>query len=255
MRSGLPVALVLFVPLATPAAMAADWYTGSPTTAAASSPYSVRQFGASVDFSLAGTTKNTLHGSLIGTISPFSSKTETGFRLRIGGLSGSYGYTSTAAGVGKVTGREATGYLMAGYEWVSAGTTVAVFGGVEMQNRTLSRPDPNNNVIGTSWGFKTGIDFYSNPTDRTMVSGNFTYSTNHNAYYARLKAGMAIMGQVFAGPEILVLGDNFYSQWRGGVHLTGVKLGAMQLGLSGGLVQDRRTGSGAYSILDARVEF
>ncbi len=238
------VALISGVP-----AKAADWYTGANTNAPQSN------FGVAIDASLTGTTKDTLHGGLIGTIAPFSRSDETGMRLRIGGLAGSYKYLSVTPGVGNVTGRETSGSILGGYEWVMPNMTFAVYGGLEVQNRTLSKLDPSNSVVGTSFGFKTSVDFYSNPTSYTMVSGNFTYSTNNNAYYSRLKAGMAVMDRVFVGPEMLFLGDNFYGQWRVGAHITGVKLGAVQVGVSGGYVSDRRNGAGAYGILDTRVQF
>ena len=228
---------------------AQEWYTG------AGSAKSKRNYGVSIDASVAGTNQNSLHVSAFGTIAPFAPMDQTGFRFRIGGLAGSYKYVSTAPGVGSVTGNEKSGSLLAGYEWVMPTTTVSVFGGVEAQNTTLSKRDPNNKVVGSSFGFKAALDFYSNPTPYTMVSGNYTYSTNNNAYYARMKAGMAVFSQVFVGPELLFLGDNFYSQWRIGAHVTGVKLGALQFGLSGGYVNDRKNGGGVYGILDTQIRF
>lgn len=250
MRKRIILPLVLLVSAVATPVKAADWYTGSNTGSTAP-----KNFGVSIDASLTGTTKDTLHASLIGTIAPFGPMTESGMRMRIGGLAGSYKYVSTFPGVGSVTGRETSGAVMAGYEWVMPGMTFSVFGGAEVQNRTLSKLDPNNKVVGTSWGFKTTVDFYANPTSYTMVSGNVTFSTNNNAYYTRFKAGMAVIDRIFVGPEMLFLGDNFYGQWRVGAHLTGVKFGALQFGISGGYVSDRRNGPGAYGILDTQVRF
>ena len=248
----LPLLVVLAI--ASPAcAMAADWYTGERNGSSAGKAKPA--FGVSIDASLAATSQNSLHVSVFGTIAPFAPMNETGIRMRIGGLAGSYKYISTAPGVGSVTGRETSGSLLGGYEWVMPGTTVSVFAGLEAQNRTLSKADPNNKVVGTSFGLKTALDFYSNPTPYTMVSGNFTFATNNSAYYARIKAGMAVTGQVFVGPEILFLGDSFYGQWRFGAHLTGIKMGALQFGVSGGYVRDQKNGGGGYGILDAQIRF
>ncbi len=227
-----------------------EWYTGARDPRQPDASY-----GAAIDASLTATTKQTAHTSLIGTIAPFSKLDESGMRLRLGGLLGSYNYVSIAPGVGKVTGREASGSLLGGYEWVTKNATFAIYLGGEIQNRTLSKPDPSNSVVGTSYGFKASVDFYMNPTSYTMVSGNLTYSSNNNAYYSRIKAGMAVTERIFVGPEVLVLGDNFYGQWRAGAHITGAKLGPMQFGVSGGYVHDRRQGAGAYGILDARLGF
>lgn len=229
--------------------VAQEWYTG------AQGQRSGPTFGASIDASLTGTTRNSMHGSLIGTIAPFSKLDETGMRLRLGGLLGNYSYVSVTPGVGSVTGREASGSLMAGYQWVTRNATFAIYLGADVQDRTLSKVDPANKVTGTAFGFKTAVDFYMNPTTYTMMSGNITYSTVNNAYYTRLKAGMAITERIFIGPEVLFLGDNFYGQWRAGAHVSGAQIGPMQIGLSGGYVNDRRGGPGAYGILDARLGF
>ena len=249
MRAGFGVFALSCVLVGASNAVAQEWYTG------ARDGRQDNNFGGAIDLSLTGTSKGSMHGVLIGTIAPFSKLEETGMRLRIGGLLGSYSYTSPTAGLGSVTGRETSGNLLGGYEWVARNATFAIYMGGEMQNRTLSKPDPANNATGVVGGFKVAVDFHMNPTPYTMASGNITYSTIHNAYYARFKGGLQVSGNVFAGPEVLVLGDDFYSQFRVGAHLTGAKFGPMQIGVSGGYVQDRRQGAGAYGILDARMQF
>lgn len=241
---------ILFATLGVPSpGQAQEWYTGANSTREA------QTYGAAIDTSLTGTSTGSMHGSVIGTIAPFTKLDETGMRLRLGGLLGQYTYVSVTPGVGKVTGTEASGSLMAGYEWVSANATFAMFIGGEFQNRRLDKNDPSNSVVGNSAGLKAAVDFHVNPTSYTMVSGNITYSTNNNAYYSRFKAGMKVSENAFIGPELLFLGDNFYGQWRAGMHLTGARLGPMQFGLSGGYVNDRRAGAGFYGILDARLGF
>ncbi len=247
MRSGVCILGAIYV-YASPA-LAQEWYTG------ARDKTPEVNYGASIDASLSATTRGSAHAGLIGTIAPFSKLDESGARLRLGGILGNYTYVSVSPGVGSVTGHESTGSAMAGYEWVTKNATFAIYLGAEIQNRTLSKPDPSNNVFGTTYGLKTAVDFYMNPTSYTMASANIAYSSNNNAYYARFKAGMAITERIFVGPELLFLGDNFYGQWRFGAHLTGAKVGPMQLGLSGGYVNDRRGGPGGYGILDARVGF
>ena len=102
MRKAVIPFLAVLVIAAPVTASAADWYTGSGTgTRKANS-----NFGVSIDASVAATTQNAVHVSVIGTIAPFTALDKTGMRLRIGGLTGSYKYISTAAGVGGVTGQE-----------------------------------------------------------------------------------------------------------------------------------------------------
>ena len=251
MRTAVHVIVASIVCLSAPGAFAQGFYTGSVGNGNASES----SWGGSIDASLTGTSRGANHASLIGTIAPFSKLEESGVRVRLGGILGSYSYVSATPGVDTVVGRESTVSALVGYEWVSQGSSYAAYIGAEGQNRTLSKPDPGNKATGVAIGVKASVDFMTNPTANTMVSGNLTYSSNNSAYYARLKAGMAMTDKIFVGPEVLLLGDKFYKQYRVGAHLTGAKFGRLQFGVSGGYLMDRDQGSGAYGILDARVTF
>lgn len=239
---------VMFVAFA-PGAMAADWYTGSPSTPRASAPV------AALDLSLSGTSQNSMHGAAIGTIAPFATLKDTGARLRLQGVLGHYDYIATTAGVGRVRGDQASGSFLVGYEWVMRDATVAIWAGADAASNKLDKYDPLNTTAGTTFGAKIAADFYVNPTSFTMASGNLSYSTAHGAYFARFKAGVAIADRVFVGPEAQFLGDDFYGQWRIGAHISGVTLGPVQFGLSAGYVNDRVRGSGAYGVFDTRIAF
>ena len=92
-------------------------------------------------------------------------------------------------------------------------------------------------------------------TDYTMFAGVASFSTMHSAYYSRLKAGYAIAPQIYVGPEAIFMGDDFFRQWRIGLHMTGAKFSMLQLGASAGVLVDKVRGSGLYGILDARLGF
>ena len=252
MRNALVISPVFLVACMCGEGRAQQWYTGSAQSAVAAAAERPR---AALDLALTGATQNAFSGTAIGTIAPFSPLDESGARLRVIGLLGSYSYISTAAGVGRVRGGQQDGSFLVGYEWVTKTTSIDVYVGADIDNNTLSKVDPNNSVTGVSAGAKIAADFYSNPTSYSMASGNVSYSTSGGAYYSRFKAGLAISEGVFAGPETLFLGDNHYTQYRVGLHLTGLRFGALQFGVSGGLVVDKAQGNGAYGIIDARVVF
>ncbi len=175
--------------------------------------------------------------------------------MRAIGLLGGYRYDASAPGVGVVTGNQVGGSLLMGYEWIVDRTKIGLYAGLDAINNRLDKFDPNNDTAGTTFGARIGLDFYSRPTDATMAAGTFTYSTANNGYYMRLRGGMAVFDQTFLGPELLVQGDNFYTQWRLGVGLSGIQLGPVQIGVSGGYVNDSSRGNGAYGILDTRLTF
>jgi hypothetical protein len=234
-----------------PGAHAADWYTGSPLNSQPAGAYNPL---ASLDLSLTAA-PSARHAVLIGTIAPFGGLEQNGLRIRLSGLLGGYTYEATAAGVGTVTGNQVGGSFLLGHDWIINRTKIGVFGGLDVISNQLDKIDPDNKTEGATVGFKGGFDFYSTPTTMTMATGTFAFSTANSAYYMRLKGGVAIYENVYIGPETLVMGDSFYSQWRLGMHLSGVKLGPVQFGLSGGYVNDAVRGAGGYGILDTRLTF
>ena len=247
-RVSLGIALALAVAWSN--AQAADWYTGLPNDGPVSASPK-----AAIDIAIDGTSQRSLAGALIGTIAPFATLDRTGMRIRIAGLGGTYSYISSTPGLGRVTGTLADGSFMAGYEWVTKRATIAIYGGPEISSNHLSAYDPSNVVKGTRLGFRMGVDFYVMPTEGTMLSGVAYYSTNNDAYYGRLKFGFAFAEHLYIGPELVALGDDYFQQWRFGGHISGMQLGLLQLGVSGGFLTDRVRGSGMYGILETRFTF
>jgi hypothetical protein len=231
---------------AAPAA-AADWYTGVKSSEPDYSNNIV------IDASLTATTTGSKFADVSVTVAPTDSFDKTGLRVRAEGMIGEYKYKDSAGT--KITAREDMASVMAGYEWVSRNFTYAVYGGISGQSDTLSPADPANQVQGKHIGLKVSGEFYDTRRKNTLLMGYASYSTNANSYYVRLKYGWAIGQSVYMGPEVLALGNSFYQQWRVGVHLTGWKLGPVQLGVSGGYLSDQKQGSGLYTIVDARVGF
>lgn len=88
-----------------------------------------------------------------------------------------------------------------------------------------------------------------------MAAGTFTFTSANTGYYMRLRGGVAAYEQIYIGPEALVLGDSFYTQWRLGLHLSGVQFGPVQFAVSGGYLNDSNRGAGGYGILDTRLTF
>jgi len=244
--------LLAAITLALPA-QAADWYTGVPTDGPQTRPPT-----AALDVVADGVSQRAFSGAVIGTIAPYSDLETSGLRLRIAGLGGVYRYNSTATLTSPahgIEGRLADGAAMVGYEWVTKTTTVAGYVGAEIVNNHITPDDPNNTVKGTRGGLRIGVDAYVTPSDQTMLSGVAYYSTNNSAYYARGKFGMAIGDRVYIGPEVAILGDNFFRQMRIGGHVSGVRFGALQLGVATGFMSDRVRGSGAYGTLESRLTF
>jgi hypothetical protein len=108
---------------------------------------------------------------------------------------------------------------------------------------------------GVHEGLKTAIEYYAVPSDRMMLFAYASYSTIYDAYYARLKLGMAPVGRVYVGPELAALGDDFYRQWRVGGHVTGLQFGSLQFGVSAGYQIGQTGKGGAYGGVDVHAVY
>jgi Cellulose biosynthesis protein BcsS len=243
--------IVLTSGLVGPAA-AADWFTGS---AGSGRPPAVHRPTTAIDVALTATTSGEQSATVIGTIAPFANLEESGLRLRAGASLGGFTYTQSVPVQRDVEGQQTSGNILGGYEYVGRNVKIAGFGGVEVRNTELKPDDLTNESRGMRVGIRAALDFYMQPTDYSMLSANFVYSTINGSYYGRIKGGIAIAQGLYVGPEYLMIGDQTSSQWRVGAHVTGLTLGTMQFGLSGGLVAQRDRAHGMYAILDARMVF
>ena len=236
---------------------AVDWYTGDKTSEPDYAPSVV------LDASDSLTSKGSNFGAVALTTAIEGTLAREGFRARVEGIAGEYNYFTTLPPLGSATLREIKNIgarqenagVLGGYAWVAYDWNFALYGGVEVINTALSYADPNNTTNGLRIGAKIAGEFYGNPTRNTMLSGYGSYSNNNNEYYSRVKAGYRLWGNVFLGPEFIALGNQFYSEYRAGLHLTGITIGSLTLGLSGGATSNVVTGSGGYGIVDARLGF
>jgi hypothetical protein len=114
----------------------------------------------------------------------------------------------------------------------------------------------SNPVPGNAVGWKSLVEFYSNPTDKTMIFAEGSYSTAFREYYTQFEAGYALFApEIYIGPKAVVLGDQNFDQYRLGAFITGFKVGKVELGVSGGYLHDRNQGSGYFIGSDFYVRF
>ncbi len=243
-------------------ALAQDWYTGHNRNlqppAISTNSYQTpgeENWIVAVDASLSGTSRLSSFGDLSATFAALGNLTETGTRFRIEGLSGNYAYIPNTIPREVIRAKQTAGTASFGYQWMGHDTTLALYMGAIIQTVSLSVADTNNGVVGNRVGMKVSAEAYTHPNAQTMAFGYASYSSLNSSYYTRLKYGWAIGENTYVGPEISALGDAQSRQLRLGVHMTGLRVASMQLGLSGGFMNDRALGNGVYGILDARVGF
>jgi hypothetical protein len=188
----------------------------------------------------------------------------SGFRVRLGTIDGAYSFLQNTTFGPRIFGNGEEGSGMIGYEFVQGETSLLLMTGVEYvtssspnpQNDTTNTANPANPVPGTAFGSKSLLELYSNPTDKTMVQAELTYSTAFRQYYEQFQIGYAALGQeIYIGPEAIFLGDENFDQYRLGAFVSGIKIGKVELGFSGGYLKDRAQGSGWFVGSNFYVQF
>ena len=177
----------------------------------------------------------------------------SGPRVMILGGGGRYKYDTSDA---PVRGTYAFGDVLAGYGFEGDSYSINLMAGVNAVNHMLSRFDPDNSVQGTEAGLKVYANMYLSPTQRTFLFSEVDYSTAFDTFSASQRFGYDLFGnEIFVGPEASYFRDERSDDWRVGAHISGIKLGTLQVDLSAGYSDNSLLGSGAYGRLEASHRF
>jgi opacity protein-like surface antigen len=179
-------------------------------------------------------------------IAPYGDLNQSGLRLFILGQAGTYKYPGDS---GYIRGTYTGGDLLVGYGFEGDNYSINLLAGGNAANHMLSEIDVDNSVRGTAFGGKARADAWINPTPETLVAGEAEYSTAFRTYYSIAKLGYDVTAgrRVFVGPEVVASGDERSNQWRVGGHITQLKVGKIQVDISGGYAHDSSIGAGGYT--------
>jgi outer membrane immunogenic protein len=191
----------------------------------------------------------------IGTlIAPTKDLDTSGVRVWLVGESGGYLYHDGAAAF---HGIYESGEVLAGYGFEGDNYSINLLAGPNAINHMVSPFDPTNHVQGTDGGIKVRADAYLTPATGFMSYSEGEYSTAFQTYWAREKIGFDVTrGQeIYVGPEVAVLGDERFNQWRVGAHISNMKIGKIQVDLSAGYADDSIVGTSAYGHIELSRNF
>lgn len=194
---------------------------------------------------------NFVHGGLLW--SPGGLARE-GFTLKLLAGTGTYRYHSGAVGA-EITGTQMLGSVMPGWRLVYDHFELTAYAGPDIQDHRLSPGDPGNRLQGTLAGVRVGADLWWEPLASTMLAGNISASTIGSGFSARLATGWRAFDAAWLGPEVQLLGDTSYRQYRLGAHISSFRTGAFEWSAGAGyqVDSDRRTGFyGRIGILTRR---
>lgn len=161
------------------------------------------------------------------------------FKLLIAG--GRYQYLSGAT---EISGRQSLASTMPGWRIVRDHTELTVFAGVDLQSHRFTPDDPFNSLRGNHAGVRVGADFWSEPIDGVMVAGSISASTIGPNIWSRAAAGVRLLEWAWFGPELEMMGDGQYKQFRAGAHVTALKTGRFEwsAGVGYAINSDNRDG-------------
>jgi hypothetical protein len=184
----------------------------------------------------------------------------SGIRYRAATVDGAYSFLANGNFGQRLNGNSQEVIGQVGYEWIQGTSSISVLTGVNYITGSSSSPagttSTSNPVPGNAVGWKTLVEFYSNPTDKTMIAAEGSYSTAFHEYYTQFEAGYALFApEIYIGPKAVLLGDQNFDQYRLGAFITGFKVGKVELGVSGGYLHDRSQGSGYFVGSDFYVRF
>jgi hypothetical protein len=135
---------------------------------------------------------------------------------------------------------------LAGWRFSRGTLELKVFAGPELENRVTTPDLPKAEFRGTHIGARVATELWWEPIPEIMLTSAFSASTNAASHSARAAAGLRVLDQFWAGPEIAASRDEFSAQYRIGVHLTGFRLEMFEWSATAGYLTDSYHRSGVY---------
>jgi hypothetical protein len=156
---------------------------------------------------------------------------------------------SLAEGVSQLDGggrlSTTTVSLLAGYQFVTPQVRTKIYGGLDLQNRAFSHGGEDEGskagarvLVQVSEGRKSDISF--------NLQGS--YATTHDNYQLLARVGWPTMG-VTIGPEVSLIGSEYYDSRRLALSVSDLRIGALNATLRAGYASgsdEDGTGDGAF---------
>ena len=143
---------------------------------------------------------------------------------------------------------------MVGYQWTFDRVFVAGFVGPEMDAQQPATVGEIPQMSRPRLGLRVQGELWSHPTDNTLLAATLVAGTVRGSFWARTAFGYRVWKDVFIGPEVAFSQSENFREWRAGAHVTGLRLGQITLGLSGGWRgEDKDPHGGAYVNLSGYI--
>ncbi len=191
---------------------------------------------------------------LTATYAPFGNLWDEGWRAQ--GVVSARRYSTIDSGQKRI-GVDATLDVLGGYQFTPYGWSWILSAGPTFVNSHLYAAPGLMSSNTFKYGVKVLTSLYGKPSNDTMVYVQAHYNTASDFYYMQAKTGVAIVPNLFVGPEAAFSGSwiHGYDQTRLGAHLTGFTLAGFNTGVSAGFVRDSSYGNGFYAGANIQTNF
>jgi hypothetical protein len=198
--------------------------------------------------------KLSIDGWVGGIIAPMTDINTSGLRVLLEAGAGGYKYYGQGTAF---RGVSETGSALAGYGFEGDNYSITLMAGLNAENDTLSAPDPTNPVVGTQFGGMVRAEAWYNPTPQTLVYTEDQFSSAFRTFYTEGKLGYDLFGgsHVFVGPAVGYLGNERFTQFRAGAHITQIEFNKIEVDLSGGYANDSVVGPGVFGKIEVSRNF
>ena len=145
-----------------------------------------------------------------------------------------------------IIGQEFALQILPGWRFGSGSTELKIFAGLDTQYHRLDPDDPGASLRGSQTGLRASFEFWTELTKRTMVTAYGSHSTVGQSTDLYAATGLMLNLGFYVGPEVQYNASSDYWQYRGGAHITGVKMGAFEWGIGTGFARDSDGHKGLY---------
>lgn len=175
-----------------------------------------------------------------------------GIMIRWFGGYGEYEYDSDDVPSVETDGNLKTANLSVGYQFFRRDWLFAGYVGISVEDVEETPADPQD---GGEGGLFLAAEAATVGSQLLQISASGNYSSIDDTYWARLRVGRKF-GRLIIGPEGVLLGDDEFESQRIGVFVSGLKLGKMNIEVSGGWSEvDSRGSDSIYGSLGSSFAF
>jgi hypothetical protein len=125
-----------------------------------------------------------------------------------------------------------------------------------MAGPQLESNDPTSpaaTLRGTRLGLQAVAETWWEPAPELVLASSWSVTTLGTGYGGRLAAGLRLFDMIWSGPEVSGFTDAFSTQYRVGLHLTGLRWQDLEWSAAAGYLQDSYHRNGAYGRVSVLV--